>query len=450
MFKQLRDEIQQPIRAGSYAAWVGLLFVVQFTYSHMLLEATFRRPWGRWSGYTWHPHWTTPGTWPLPLGLLCLLVATGLFSILGTLMSIRRLRALERSPWWAPLFCVPLVNLVLFVVLIALRDRSVPAGDDRMPSGPRGTSRMRAIGLATLMVVPPAVLLIWKTTAINASYGGALFLGVPFALGFATVMIYNWDGIYGFAECIAVACLSVICVGCSLLVLGMEGLICLFMALLIAVPFAFLGGALAYLVVGMRDTRNAIAGALLLLPILAPQEMKLHHGPEHFQVRSSIEIAAPPERVWEHVIAFSEITEKPESPILRSGIAYPIHATISGRGVGAVRECIFTTGAFEEPIDIWDAPNRLHFTVAKQPPVMHEMSWIPDLQPQHITREYLRSRQGQFVLTRLPSGHTLLEGTTWYELQYWPSSYWHLWSDAIIHRIHMRVLEHIKAEVERE
>lgn len=283
----------------------------------------------------------------------------------------------------------------------------------------------------------------------HASYGNGLFLGFPFALGFTSVTIYNWRETRGLGDSIGVACLSVFCVGSLLLVLGLEGLICLFMALMMALPFAFLGGALAYLVVDIRDTRNAIAGALLLLPILAPQEMKLHRGPEHFQVRSSIEIAARPERVWEHVIAFSEINEKPDSPILRSGIAYPIHATISGRGVGAVRECIFTTGAFEEPIDVWDAPNRLHFTVAKQPPVVHEMSWVPDLQPQHITQEYLRSRQGQFVLTQLPDGRTLLEGTTWYDLQYWPSSYWHLWSDAIIHRIHLRVLEHIKAEVER-
>ena len=26
----------------------------------------------------------------------------------------------------------------------------------------------------------------------------------------------------------------------------------------------------------------------------------------------------------------------------------------------------------------------------------------------------------------------------------WPAFYWRLWSDAIIHRIHLRVLNHIK------
>jgi hypothetical protein len=32
----------------------------------------------------------------------------------------------------------------------------------------------------------------------------------------------------------------------------------------------------------------------------------------------------------------------------------------------------------------------------------------------------------------------------------WPAAYWHLWSDYIIHRIHLRVLEHIREAVENK
>jgi hypothetical protein len=35
-------------------------------------------------------------------------------------------------------------------------------------------------------------------------------------------------------------------------------------------------------------------------------------------------------------------------------------------------------------------------------------------------------------------------GTTWYTNRMWPAAYWSLWSDAIIHRIHGRVLRHIQ------
>ena len=52
------------------------------------------------------------------------------------------------------------------------------------------------------------------------------------------------------------------------------------------------------------------------------------------------------------------------------------------------------------------------------------------------------------MLTVLPNGATRLEGTTWYRNAIWPSLYWQIWSDYIIHRIHLRVLVHIKNEAE--
>jgi phosphoribosylformylglycinamidine (FGAM) synthase-like enzyme len=43
-----------------------------------------------------------------------------------------------------------------------------------------------------------------------------------------------------------------------------------------------------------------------------------------------------------------------------------------------------------------------------------------------------------------------LEGTTWYYHNIRPTFYWQLWSDHIIHKIHERVLTHIKTNAENE
>jgi hypothetical protein len=67
--------------------------------------------------------------------------------------------------------------------------------------------------------------------------------------------------------------------------------------------------------------------------------------------------------------------------------------------------------------------------------------------PKHL-HGYLISEHGQFRLKELPNHHTLLEGSTWYQHGLWPAEYWRWWSDAIIHRIHMRVLTHIRALAE--
>ncbi len=64
--------------------------------------------------------------------------------------------------------------------------------------------------------------------------------------------------------------------------------------------------------------------------------------------------------------------------------------------------------------------------------------------------DYFVSKEGQFKLTALPNGKTLLEGTTWYYHDIKPAFYWQLWSNYIVHKIHDRVLMHIKMNAEAE
>jgi hypothetical protein len=50
----------------------------------------------------------------------------------------------------------------------------------------------------------------------------------------------------------------------------------------------------------------------------------------------------------------------------------------------------------------------------------------------------------------LPDGRTRLEGSTWYRLDLFPQPYWTLFSDALVHRIHQRVLEHVRDRSEED
>mgnify|MGYP003339746087 CR=1 FL=1 len=161
------------------------------------------------------------------------------------------------------------------------------------------------------------------------------------------------------------------------------------------------------------------------------------------EVRSAVVIAAPPDKVWNNVIAFSELPP-PTEWLFKVGIAYPLRATLYGTGPGAIRHCVFTTGPFVEPIEVWDAPRLLRFGVTQNPPPMEEWTPYAAVHPPHL-EGFLVSERGQFRLEALPDGRTRLEGTTWYRHHMWPERYWQWWSDYIIHRIHLRVLNHIKA-----
>src|SRR5207237_6823083 len=92
-------------------------------------------------------------------------------------------------------------------------------------------------------------------------------------------------------------------------------------------------------------------------PASAGLEQLLARAPIR-EVVTSVEIAAPPEKVWPHVQGFADLPP-PAEWFFRTGIAYPVRARISGTGVGAVRRCEFSTGPFVEPITVWDPPRRL-------------------------------------------------------------------------------------------
>ena len=238
-------------------------------------------------------------------------------------------------------------------------------------------------------------------------------------------------------------------VGGAILLTAQEGAICLLMALPLAVGIGLMGGALGR-EVALRDM--APASRAMLAVVALPLSATLDAGRPATglrEVRSSIEIDAPPADVWHHVVAFSALPE-PTELVFRAGISYPRRAEIVGEGVGAVRYCVFSTGAFVEPITRWEPGRRLSFDVAAQPRPLHEWSPYADIAPPHLDG-YIRSRRGEFRLVPLDGGRrTRLEGSTWYELRLYPEAYWVLFGDALIHRIHARVLAHVKRETERE
>lgn len=183
-----------------------------------------------------------------------------------------------------------------------------------------------------------------------------------------------------------------------------------------------------------------VAPALILLP-LGMLEARLLPAAE-FEVVSSLTIDAPPERVWPNVIGFAELPP-PEHWLFATGIAYPLRAVIEGEGLGAVRRCEFSTGAFVEPITAWEPPNRLAFDVRSQPSPMEEWSFYRKVHPPHLEDSF-RSLRGEFRLIRLADGRTRLEGRTWYALDLAPVGYWRWLADRIVHRIHARVLAHVR------
>jgi uncharacterized membrane protein YhaH (DUF805 family) len=396
-----------------------------------------------------------------PPALLPALAAWALpFLWIGISMSMRRALDAERSAWWALLFFVPGASWVCMAVLSILPSRTTTkvdwpftatdasperldankprAYEHRLPSALLAVAAGAALGLA---------MLVFSVYGL-ASYGISLFLGTPFVIGALTAFLFNRRYPASELESQQVVLLTLACVGGVALATAAEGAICILMAAPLGIGIGAMGAALGRRI-ALRDQGPAMHAmlALLVLPTSAVLD-RGHAATDLREVRSSIVIDVPPEVVWRHVITFPPLAE-PTDLVFRIGIAYPKRAEIRGEGVGAVRYCVFSTGPFVEPITTWDPGHRLAFDVRTQPPPLQEWSPYADIAPPHLDG-YFRSRRGEFRLIALAGGRTRLEGSTWYEMRLEPAAYWVFFGDALISRIHGRVLRHIKAVTESE
>ena len=381
-----------------------------------------------------------------PAAVLPVLAAWALpFLWIGISMSLRRVLDAGRSAWLALLFFVPGLSYLFMAVMSVLpsRARNVEPTDAPRPYEahlPRALLAIAAGGAIGIGMIALSVFAL-------RSYGVSLFLGTPFVVGAITAFLFNRRYPASSAESQQVVFMTILCIGGVALLTAAEGAVCLVMALPLAALLAAMGASIGRWIAVHEPARLAPALiAVALLPAGAAIDARAP-ATSLREVRSAIVIDAPVAAVWRHVIEFPPLPE-PSEFVFRAGIAYPMRAEIRGRGVGAVRYCVFSTGAFVEPITAWEPGRRLAFDVVEQPAPMKEWSLYASISPPHLD-DYFRSRRGEFRLIPLPDGRTRLEGSTWYELRLYPAAYWVLFGDALVGRIHARVLEHVRRVAER-
>lgn len=306
------------------------------------------------------------------------------------------------------------------------------------------TERMWVSAGITIMLTLPLTLVI---IYLIAEYGVALFILMPFFMGFLSSILYGYQRVLTHKEACKVSFLTLGIFTVALILFAIEGLICIVMSAPIGLLLTWLGAVSAYLYLKKSSSHSISSTLLILISIPTTALVEKNFVPPLEPVVTTVVIDASPEVVWKYVTEFPELDE-PQELLFKAGISYPIDAKIKGKGVGAVRHCNFNTGRFVEPITIWNEPHLLQFDVVEQPQPMKELSFW-DIDSPHL-HDYFVSKQGQFKLTRLPDGRTELSGTTWYYHNIKPDIYWRIWSDYIIHNIHNRVLNHIKKIAEEE
>ena len=260
-------------------------------------------------------------------------------------------------------------------------------------------------------------------------------IAVPFAIGLAAAWVWRpLDLRIG-----EVLLHSIFCTLLGLVAAWLskrEGVVCLLMA----APLLYLGiiaGALAGRVWFRKssDRLNLCLAPLIAFAVAAEPSLR---GPHTGVVTDEIRIAAPPSKVWPHVLAFPEIPDAPKYWLFHAGLPYPTETTNGGNFVGAYRACKFSGGAiFKEKVAELVPEKLLTFDIV-------EMPSDPELMG------HLDAHRGQFELRDNGDGTTTLIGRTWYSLHVRPAAYFDWWTHDIFSAVHLRVMKHIRRLAESD
>jgi uncharacterized protein YndB with AHSA1/START domain len=283
-------------------------------------------------------------------------------------------------------------------------------------------------GVAAVLVALEGVLVhFFPASAVAVGLPSLLF--VPFCVGLTAAWI--WRPLELRIGAVLLHSMSCLFLGLfTAAEIFREGVICL----IIISPILY-GGMLAGALTGRlwfrknRDRVNLCLAPVLVLAIAAEPALR---APHTSLVTDQISIAAPPARVWPHVLAFKRIPDPPRYWLFRIGLPYPMETKNDGDFVGAHRSCQFSGGAaFEEKIAEIEPTRRLTFDIV-------EMPADPEL------LGHLDAHRGQFELHDNGDGTTTLIGRTWYSLHVRPAWYFDWWTHEIFGAVHMRVMRNIK------
>jgi len=340
-----------------------------------------------------------------------LMVASGL-----ALLSFRQARR-NRSGYALALFSVvPAAQLVAIVVLAILPTRQAEE-EPQIFNGLKVAGVMHGL-LAGIAIVVLAVLI---SAVTFGAYGWGLFVMSPFAVGIATGFLVNRRQDLGLKPTLGLSVGAAALGSLALVILSLEGVICILLAAPLAVPMVLAGGAIGrQFAIARLNRRNPLA-SVAVLPLVFMLEAAI--PPETIiSTAREVVVEAPPAAVWAALTSSEPIRPAP-GLTAAAGLAYPVASHLAGKGVGALRAGRFSTGVATEVVTDWQPQRSLAFRILRQPPAMEEMSPYRRVHAPHVVG-YFETGETRFALRPLPGGGTRLTVTALHRLRIEPVPYW--------------------------
>jgi hypothetical protein len=361
-------------------------------------------------------------------------------------LAFRRAANAGIAEWLASLVIAPVLQIPVILVLCAWPPRAeISATADQAAS-------RRSDWVAAAQGVLAGIALTLASVALGALvfgvYGFGMFVVSPLVIGATTAYIANRRADIGPARTALLVTVATALGGVGLVVAALEGAVCIVMAAPLGLLVAVLGGVVGrQLALQSRRPGHQTLSSVAVIPLVFAVE---HIFPPlaAFDARETILVDAPPALVWNAIVHMDAIDEPLALPF-RLGVAYPLGGEIVGEGVGAIRYGAFSTGTARERVTEWLPDRQIAFAVQDDVPAMRELSPYDHVHAPHVIG-YFTTKTMSFELVPHGNARTEIVEMTSHVLRLDPVLYWLPFARYIVHANNARVLEHVRAQAERE
>jgi uncharacterized protein len=276
-------------------------------------------------------------------------------------------------------------------------------------------------------------------------------VGVPFGIGYLTVMISPWEYVKKRAYPELAPWVPIFLFLGITLLLGIEGWACWLMILPVFLLIASLGGIAAGRRMRRKKERSGklqLSMVILLPFVMASFEKLLPNLPTRYEANTFADIHAPAGKIWENVVRVRAIPEEADHGTLTRTLGFPrpIRAELNYAGVGGSREAIFSKGlVFKEVVLEYKDREKMHFSITANP---HNIPSTTMDKHVVIGGDYFDVLDGTYELEKLGTGVYRLHLYSHFTLKTAFNFYASWWAGWIMKDIQHNILQVIQTRCE--
>ncbi|MGB0715698.1 MAG: DUF805 domain-containing protein, partial [Phycisphaerae bacterium] len=219
------------IGRATFGVTASVLFIGKLIVDFAILELVFKEHWTPDQYFSFAP--LKPETLP---SLAALVLVSTPFAWMGIALCVKRLRSAGIPIWTSIVFFVPMFKFIMFAILLVIpAKKSAANDDDPIPTAEPASIILTNVYVGAAVAIGTSAFLglllsIFSVYAAR-SYGAGLFLALPFGLSLMATLLFNSGARRPHTTSLAVGIASPFMVLSLLFALGIEGAICLIMAL---------------------------------------------------------------------------------------------------------------------------------------------------------------------------------------------------------------------------